>query len=202
MIIISLDKSNITVDSQHQENPTRGTRILLCGPRQHFEARSQNCETGLLASVMSVCPFVHAHVTTRLPLDGFSWNLIFEDFSKICRENLSFIKIGQTKWYFTQRPMYIFIISRSFLLRMRNVSGKCCREDQNTHFVFSSFLENGAVYEIMCKGIVVQGNPQVMIRRMRTACWIPKATNTYSGCVIRTAFPLQQWLHERASMLR
>jgi hypothetical protein len=25
---------------------------------------------------------------------------------------------------------------------------------------------------------------------------------THSGCVILNAFPLQQWLHERASMLR
>jgi hypothetical protein len=30
---------------------------------------------------------------TRLPLDGFSRNLIFEDFSKICRVNSRFIKI-------------------------------------------------------------------------------------------------------------
>jgi hypothetical protein len=41
------------------------------------------------------CPSVSPHGTTRLPLDGFSWNLIFEDFSKICRENSSFIKICQ-----------------------------------------------------------------------------------------------------------
>jgi len=34
------------------------------------------------------------------------------------------------------------------------------------------------------------------------ACWIPKATNTLSEYVIFIAFPLQQWLHERASMLR
>jgi len=33
-----------------------------------------------------------------------------------------------------------FIISRSFLLRMRNVSDKSCREDQNTHFAFSNFF--------------------------------------------------------------
>jgi len=31
--------------------------------------------------------------------------------------------------------------------------------------------------------------------------WIPKATNTHSGYVILIAFPLQQWLHESASML-
>ena len=37
--------------------------------------------------------------------------------------------------------------------------------------------------------------------RMRIACWIPKATNTPSQYVIFTAFPLQQWLRGRISML-
>ena len=31
------------------------------------------------------------------------------------------------------------------------------------------------------------------------ACWIPKATNTHSGCVVLVVFPLQQWLEERVS---
>jgi len=31
---------------------------------------------------------------------------------------------------------------------------------------------------------------------------MPKATNTHSEYVILIAFSLQQWLHERASMLR
>jgi len=35
---------------------------------------------------------VRLHGTTHLPLDEFLWNLIFEYFSKICRENLSSIK--------------------------------------------------------------------------------------------------------------
>jgi len=34
------------------------------------------------------------------------------------------------------------------------------------------------------------------------ACWITKATNTHSVYVLRIAFPLQKWLHERASMSR
>jgi hypothetical protein len=38
--------------------------------------------------------------------------------------------------------------------------------------------------------------------RMRIACWITKATNTHSDNVILINFPLQQWLHERASVLR
>jgi hypothetical protein len=37
---------------------------------------------------------------------------------------------------------------------MRNVPGKSCRENYNTHFVFNNALsEYGAVYEIMWKNI-------------------------------------------------
>jgi hypothetical protein len=48
------------------------------------------CENRMLASS---CPSVRPYGTIRLPLDGFSWNFIFEDSSKISRENSSFIKI-------------------------------------------------------------------------------------------------------------
>jgi len=54
----------------------------------------------------------------------------------------------------------------------------------------------------MRKSTVQRGRPQMTIWRMRIACWIPKATNTHAGCVMLTAFPLQQWLYERVSMLR
>ena len=40
------------------------------------------------------------------------------------------------------------------------------------------------------------------IWHMRIAGCIPKATNTHSDYVIFIAFPLQQWVHERALMLR
>jgi len=63
------------------------------------------------------------------------------------------------------------IISLSFLLRMRNISCESCREDQNTHFMFSNF-ENLAVYEIMWKNIIESGRPQMTIWCMRIACWI------------------------------
>jgi hypothetical protein len=39
------------------------------------------------------------------------------------------------------------------------------------------------------------------IRRRRSAFWIPKATDTHSECVILIAFPHQQWLYTRASVL-
>jgi len=86
---------------------------------------------------------------------------------------------------------------------MRNISEKCCRENQNTHFLFSNFfLENRVVYEIMWKNNGERGGPQTTIFCKRIACWIPRVTNTHTGCVILVDFPLQQLLHERTSKLR
>ena len=39
------------------------------------------------------------------------------------------------------------------------------------------------------------------VRLMRIACWVTKATETHSEYVIRVAFPRQQWLHERDSLV-
>jgi hypothetical protein len=47
-----------------------------------------------------------------------------------------------------------WIMPHSVLLRMRNVSDKSCRENQNTHFMFHNFFENHAIYEIMWKNTV------------------------------------------------
>lgn len=42
---------------------------------------------------LSVRPAGSPHGTIRLPMGGFSPKLIFVDFSKICPENSTFIKI-------------------------------------------------------------------------------------------------------------
>jgi hypothetical protein len=47
-----------------------------------------------------------------------------------------------------------------------------------------------------------QATDDIIIGRMRVACWITKATDTYSVYVILIDFPRQQWLRQRASMLR
>jgi len=56
----------------------------------------------------------------------------------------------------------------------------------------------------MWKNSVEPDRPQMKIWRMRIACWIPETTNTHShsAYVILIAIPLQQLLHERASVLR
>ena len=66
----------------------------------------------------------------------------------------------------------------------------------------SDFCIKLAVYEMTWKDFVEPDRPQMTIWRMHIACWIPKATNANSEYVILIAFPLQQWLHERAPMLR
>jgi len=92
-------------------------------------------------------------------------------------------------------------MSRLILLRVRNVLGKSFRGYRNTHFILNDFFfEACAVYEIMWQNIVQPGRPQTSIWHM--ACWILKATDTYSENVILITFPLPQWLHERASMSR
>jgi hypothetical protein len=75
-------------------------------------------------------------------------------------------------------------------------------EKLHTHVVCSvTFFENHVVCEITWKNLVERVKPQMTMWRMHIACWIPKATNTHTGCVIVIAFPLQQWLHERAAVL-
>jgi hypothetical protein len=108
-----------------------------------------------MSARLSAFPSVRRHTATRLPLEGFSWNLIRHYFSKIYRGNSSFIKI----WYTLQEDQYTFlVISCLILLKMRNVSDKYCRQNQNAHFMFSKFfLENFALYEVMWTNIVGPG---------------------------------------------
>jgi hypothetical protein len=54
----------------------------------------------------------------------------------------------------------------------------------------------------MWENIVEPDRPPMAIWRMRIPCWIPKATYTQSEYVIIIDFLLQQWLQERASLLR
>ena len=78
-----------------------------------------------------------------------------------------------------------FIISRSFHLRMTNVSDKICRRSQNAHFVFSNFFfENHSFCEIMWKNTVQPGRPQMTVWRMHISRWVPKAKHTHSQFVM------------------
>ena len=49
-----------------------------------------NLRKAIMGFVMSTCPSVCPHGTIRLPLDGFSWNLVFKVFSKHMSRKLKF----------------------------------------------------------------------------------------------------------------
>jgi hypothetical protein len=151
--------------------------------------------------VMSVrLSALHNSASTGWILMKFDIWVFFEILSRKLNFHKNRISITGT----LHEDRYTFlIISLPFLLRMSNVSDKR-RRNQNTHFTSINifFFENPTVCEIMWKNIVERGRTQVTIWRMRIACSITKATNTHSEYVILIGLPLQQWLHERASMLR
>ena len=114
---------------------------------------------------------------------------------------------------------------RWMILIMRNVSNIRYNENQNTHFMFSNFSENRAIYGIMSKNMVESERPQTTIWR-RITCWISKATraeahasahaptptnthahahahaaNAHTETCNTSCLPRQQWFRERVSML-
>jgi hypothetical protein len=139
---------------------------------------------------------VRPHETTRLTLDGFIWNLIFHAFSKKKSRNFKFYSHRTTITCTLHEDQYTFlIISRSILLRMRNVSDKSCIGNQNTHFGFKNrfFLSKILrLWDNVEKYFTVwQARDDKW--RMRTCC-IAKATHTHTHThteyVIPVAFPL------------
>jgi hypothetical protein len=97
-------------------------------------------------------------------------------------------------WYLTQ----LFLEWEIFQIKVV--------EKIKTHILCSKtfYSRNRAVYEIMWKkyGTARQATDDNIIRRMRFACWIIKATDTHLEYWTFIAFPQQQWLRERASLLR
>ena len=54
----------------------------------------------------------------------------------------------------------------------------------------------------MWENFVEPSRPQMTMWHTCITCWIPEATDKHTDCVILIGFPLQQYLHEGASMLR
>jgi len=79
-----------------------------------------------------------------------------------------------------------------------------CYNKIYTHFTFNGFLF-AKILPFIWDNMEKHGTafrPHMAIWRTRTAYWIPRAIDTPSECLIRTAFPRQQWLRERPSVLR
>jgi hypothetical protein len=153
---------------------------------------------------ISVCPSIAPYGKPHLRIDKFSWKVIFEYFLKICRENSSFIKIWQ-EWrvLYMKTDIRFWSYLTNFFLEWEMFQAKLV-ETIKTHILWSIFL-----FRISCclwhnvgKYCTAGQATDTIIRRMRIARCIPKATNTHSEYVIPIASPLQQWLHERSSVCR
>jgi len=87
--------------------------MLKCVKLSWMFRRVRKFSKRTVSFVMSISLSSRPHGTTRLLLDGFLWNLIFEDFSNTCKESLKFFKIRQEELY------TFLIISRRIPLGMR-----------------------------------------------------------------------------------
>ena len=92
----------------------------------NFKALSQNCENRL----RRVCPSIRAHGTTRLPPHECSWNLYLSIFRKSFEKSQVSLKSDENNRYFIWRPIYVFIISGSFLLSIEMFQTKAVDEIQ------------------------------------------------------------------------
>jgi hypothetical protein len=150
---------------------------------------------------MSVCLSSHPPVRmsawnnsapTRRIFVKFDILVFFENLSRKFKFHYDLKRLNR---YFTWSLVYIFfILSHSFLLRMRNVSNISCQENQTTHFMFNNSppRKSCRLGDIVEKyRSVGQATGDNIKRSMRLAYWVPKATNTHTGCVIIIAFPLQ-----------
>jgi hypothetical protein len=141
-----------------------------------------------ISFIMSVCPSVHPHGTTRLPLDGSLWNLIFEYYLKICWENLSLIKIWQD-WlvlYAKTNAHFWSYLTHFVEWEMFHTT---VAEKVKTHilwlvtfFLFLNFCSLWDNVEKYCRAR--QATDDNIIRCVRIACCISKAADTHSEYVI------------------
>ena len=122
-------------------------------------------------------------------------NFIICDKTRIFRKSVEKIQVSlksdKNNGTFHKDQYKFLVTSRSFLLRMRNLSDKSCRENQNTLLYSITFFESRAVSEMVWKNIIEQSRLQVTTWCTHIARWIPKVTNTLSEYVILIAVTLQ-----------
>ena len=112
-IIVPRNKPHISVTDIIPEVPiavcsvnrTFHTQIPRVGRMRFLGSLTKLCKA-TIRFVMAVRP----QGTTVLPLDGFLWNLIFDYFSKMYRENEVSLKSYKNNGYFTWRRMHIYVI--------------------------------------------------------------------------------------------
>jgi hypothetical protein len=131
--------------------------------------------------------------------------LIFDIFVKIYQKNGVPFKIEKITGTLHEDLRKFLIISRRILIRMRNVSGRVCRESQNTHFVFNNFFRKSCRLWDIVENCGKVGHT---LWCMRFAWWITNATDThththtvcktycfYAATLLREHFSILRYVH-------
>lgn len=135
-------------------------------------------------------------------MDGLSLNLIFFFMFRKTDEkvqvSLKYERITSTSHDVNYTSL---IISRSVLLGLRNAPNNRRREKSKTYITLKTFFRESCLLWDYVEKYFEPDMPRLIIRRMHTASWIPKATNRHSEYVMLIDFP-RQLLGEITSLLR
>jgi hypothetical protein len=123
-------------------------------------------------------------------------------FFKILRK-FNFLTWQEYRVLYMKTNIHFWSHLAQFFLKRETFQTKVV-EKIKTHFMLKIYFENRAVYDVTWKNTVELDRPQMTNQRTRIACWVTKDTYVYTRWkhVILIAFPLQQLLHEHASILR
>ena len=175
---------------------------------QEFFACLQNYEKRLVASsCLSVRPFVRPSILKKQLGSHWTdshWIWCWSIFRKSVQRVRASLKSGESNEYFAWGPIYLFWSYLAQFFFDLDMFQPNVVEKIQTHILCSItffFYENPVVYEKLrkkyCRAVQAtddMAHPHCMLIR--------KATVTLSEYVIRIAFPLQQWFHERSLTLR
>ena len=146
---------------------TKGLTVLPTGAKARiFRRVSKNCEKWLLAS-SCVSPSVRPPAWNSAPTERFSWNFIFQHFSKICREN-SYNTTRIT--HISHAAQYTLFDHISLNSSWNKVFYAELQKNQNTHIMSNNPpppKKNRAVY---MGNTVEPDRPLMTIWRKCTAC--------------------------------
>ena len=142
----TLSEGLCSVELVRSQGPARArwnhtTSYYICPPIM-FKCVPKNCEKRLLYS-----SFLYFRLSFHMEQLGSQVAEFHEIwYLSIFRKSVEWIQVSlksdKNNGYCTWRPMYstFIIIIHLILLIMRNVSDKSCRENQNTHFMFSNIF--------------------------------------------------------------
>jgi len=101
-----------------------------------------NCEKATTNFVAYVCMSAYQSTVwnNSVPTERIFMKFDMSIFGKSVEKIQVSLQSDKSNVYFIRRPINFLIISRSVVVRVKSVSDKFCRENQNTCFMSSNFF--------------------------------------------------------------